>query len=101
MRTRICGREYADERPLICTLLACALHGPNAPRTERRTMLDRMRTLSSFLLLGLFVVLCGGSPAIAQDTAWHVGTSSGEVWLTSSGMQTVSLTGGAVLKPGD
>ena len=64
-------------------------------------MFDRIGTLRGLLLLGLLVVLCGGAPALAQDAPWHVGKSSGEVWLTGAGVQTVALTGEAVLKPGD
>ena len=64
-------------------------------------MLDRIGTLRGLFLLGLLAVLGGGGRALAQDAPWHVGKSSGEVWLTGSGVQTVALTGEAVLKPGD
>jgi hypothetical protein len=64
-------------------------------------MLDRIGTLRGLFLLGLLAVVGGGGRALAQDALWHVGKSSGEVWLTGSGVQTVALTGEAVLKPGD
>ena len=64
-------------------------------------MFGRIGTLRGLFLLGLVVVLCGGGRALAQDALWHVGKSSGEVWLTGAGVQTVALTGEAVLKPGD
>ena len=51
-------------------------------------------------MLGLFLLL-GASAANAEDAVWHVGKSSGEVWLTAAGVQQVSLTGDATLKPGD
>jgi FecR protein len=63
-------------------------------------MFERRKTIGSLLGLGLSVV-CGGSGALAQDAAWHVGKSSGEVWLTGTGVQQVSLGGDTVLKPGD
>ena len=64
-------------------------------------MFDRIGTLRGLFLLGLLVALCGGARALAQDALWHVGKSSGEVWLTGAGIQTVALGGEAVLKPGD
>ncbi len=64
-------------------------------------MFERQKTIGSLLGLGLSVVLCGGSGALAQDAAWHVGKSSGEVWLTGAGVQQASLGGDTVLKPGD
>ena len=64
-------------------------------------MLDPMKTLGPLLLLGLAVLLHGGSPASAEDALWQVGKSSGEVWLTATGAQTVSLSGAASLRPGD
>jgi hypothetical protein len=67
-------------------------------------MFERRKTIGSLLGLGLSVWFCGGSAALAQDTqdaAWHVGKSSGEVWLTGTGVQQASLGGDTVLKPGD
>jgi hypothetical protein len=43
-----------------------------------------------------------GRTALAEDTApWHVSKTSGEVWMTTSGVQQASLTSEAILKPGD
>ena len=53
-----------------------------------------------FLLL-MFVIVCAGSEAIAQSAAWRVSKSSGEVWVSTSGVQQASLTDDAVLNPGD
>jgi len=52
-------------------------------------------------VLAMSVIFCVGSAAIAQDAAWHIGKSSGDVWVTSSGAQQASLTDDAVLQPGD
>ena len=62
-------------------------------------MLDRIRMFRCLSLV-LFVILCGAR-AIAADAVWHVGKSSGEVWLTDLGIERVALTGDAILKPGD
>jgi hypothetical protein len=70
-------------------------------------MFDRPQAIGSLFLLGLSVILCNGSGAIAQDpagrqdTAWHIGKSSGEVWLTGVGVQQASLAGDTILKPAD
>jgi hypothetical protein len=64
-------------------------------------MFERQKTIGSLLGLGLSVLFCGGSGALAQDAAWHVGKSSGEVWLSGTGVQQASLGGDTVLKPGD
>jgi FecR-like protein len=41
-------------------------------------------------------------PALADESApWHVSKTSGEVWMTTSGVQQASLTSDAILKPGD
>ncbi|HMM88621.1 FecR family protein [Bradyrhizobium sp.] len=48
------------------------------------------------------VVMATGSIAYAADgDAWTVSKSSGEVWLTGSGLQQASLKQEDVLKPGD
>jgi hypothetical protein len=50
----------------------------------------------------LFVLLCsGGAQAIAQDAAWRVAKSSGDVAIVSSSAQPIALTEGTVVKPGD
>src|SRR3974390_209819 len=50
--------------------------------------------------IALFV--CAQSAAWAADGGiWAVGKSSGEVWVTTTGAEQVSLTQEVVLKPGD
>jgi hypothetical protein len=63
--------------------------------------MSNMRTFWAWLLLAMLVTLCAGSGAIAQDLAWRVNKSSGEVWITTSGAQPVALTSDAILGPGD
>ena len=65
-------------------------------------MFDLSRvTLFSLSAMAIAVVFAG-SPARAQDAAvWQVGKSSGEVWVTTSGVQPASLTDTAKLKAGD
>ena len=38
---------------------------------------------------------------LAQDAGWRVNKVSGDIWVTSSGIQLVSLSINAILKPGD
>jgi len=64
-------------------------------------MFYEMKTLCRPLVLAMSVIFCVGSAAIAQDAAWHIGKSSGDVWVTSAGAQQASLTNDAVLQPGD
>jgi len=53
-------------------------------------------------LLAGFVILYPGSQVVAEDAAaWRVNKSSGQVWMTTTGVQEASLTNEAVLKPGD
>ncbi len=53
-------------------------------------------------LLAAACVLATASTAFAADDgAWTVSKSSGEVWLTSSGVQPASLQQEELLKPGD
>ncbi|MGB8401429.1 FecR domain-containing protein [Bradyrhizobium sp.] len=53
-------------------------------------------------LLSAAVVLAAATGAFAADDgAWSVSKSSGEVWLTSTSAQPASLRQEAVLKPGD
>jgi FecR protein len=50
------------------------------------------------LLAGILTI----GPALADDASpWRVSKSSGEVWMTTSGVQEASLTNEATLKPGD
>lgn len=62
-----------------------------------------MRTLSKAMLLaGGFILMFSLAPATAEENnTWQVRKSSGEVWVATSGVQSVSLTQDAVLKPGD
>ena len=53
-------------------------------------------------ILAMALALGSASIAHAGDgEAWSVGKSSGEVWMTTTGAQTVSLSQQDVLKPGD
>jgi len=53
-------------------------------------------------ILTVALVLGGSSAAFAGDDAvWSVSKSSGEVWVTTSGAEQVSLTREEMLKPGD
>lgn len=62
-----------------------------------RAMFDRLGSL----VLAVFMLLQAGAHAIADDTAWRVGKSSGDVSITSSGIQPAALTAETTLKPGD
>jgi len=64
-------------------------------------MFDRIKIFCAPFLLVMFGILYAGSGAIAEDVAWHVSKSSGDFWVTASGVQQASLTEGAILKPGD
>jgi len=64
-------------------------------------MLSKIMRFCDPLVLAVLVAVYAGSGAIAQDAAWHVSKSSGEVWVTASGMQPAALTSDAILKPGD
>jgi hypothetical protein len=59
------------------------------------------RSFCARFLLAALVVLAAGCAAAAEDMAWRVSKSSGEVWLTTSGVQPASLTDETILKPGD
>lgn len=65
-------------------------------------MLDRTGIFRTpVLVIGLVFGYAGGA-ALADETApWHVSKTSGEVWMTTSGVQEASLTSEATLKPGD
>ena len=47
------------------------------------------------------MIACSGSAAIAQDAAWHVGKSSGEVVVTNAGAQQTSISSDTTVGPGD
>src|SRR5712672_3006355 len=59
------------------------------------------RSFCARFFLAAFVVLAAGCGAAAEDVAWRVSKSSGEVWLTTSGVQQASLTDETTLKRGD
>ena len=53
-------------------------------------------------ILAMALALGAASAAHAAEAeAWSVGKSSGEVWMTTTGAQMVSLSQQDVLKPGD
>src|SRR5471032_2628773 len=64
-------------------------------------MFGRIRPLCAPLLLVMFSIFYVRSGAIAQDAVWRVSKSSGDVSVTTSGVQQTSLADGAILKPGD
>ena len=65
-------------------------------------MLDRIGTLCAPVLVAGIFFGCSVAPALAEDAApWRVSKSSGDVWMTTSGVQEASLTSEATLKPGD
>jgi FecR-like protein len=54
------------------------------------------------VLLAGFITLYPASQVVAEDSAtWRVTKSSGQVWMTTTGVQEASLTNEAALKPGD
>src|SRR5665647_3397721 len=53
------------------------------------------------ILTTAFVLGVASSAFAADEGAWSVRKSSGEVWMTTTGVQQVSLTQEGVLKPGD
>ena len=55
----------------------------------------------SKLLVAAFILATASSAIAADDGAWTVSKSSGEVWLSSTGAQPASLTPEETLKPGD
>jgi FecR-like protein len=62
-------------------------------------VLDRIGSVCAPVLLAGILSI---GPALADDASpWRVSKSSGEVWMTTSGVQEASLTNEATLKPGD
>ena len=55
----------------------------------------------SRLLAAAFVLASASTAFAADDGAWTVSKSSGEVWLTSTGAEPASLKQEELLKPGD
>jgi hypothetical protein len=63
---------------------------------------DGLRYFCAPVLLAGLVTLYPGSQVVAEDTAaWRVSKSSGQVWMTTTGVQEASLTNEATLRPGD
>lgn len=60
-----------------------------------------MKSFCRSLALAMFAICCVGSAVIAEDAAWHISKSSGDVWVTVSGAQEAALTNDAVLRSGD
>jgi hypothetical protein len=69
---------------------------------QEAPVLNRIVTLCAPVLAVGILFGCAGSQALAEDAApWRVSKSSGDVWMTTSGVQEASLTSEATLKPGD
>ena len=60
-----------------------------------------MKSLSSPILLLMLIGFWSSSAAIAQDAAWRVGKSSGDVFVTNAGIQQTSISSETTLNPGD
>src|ERR1035441_7611282 len=60
-----------------------------------------LRASGFWRILTMAFVLGAASNAAAEAGAWAVSKSSGEVWMTTTGAQQVSLGKEEVLKPGD
>ena len=60
-----------------------------------------MKSLCSPILLSMLIGFWSGSAAIAQDAAWRVGKSSGDVFVTNAGVQQTSISSETTLNPGD
>ena len=60
-----------------------------------------LRASGFWRILTMAFVLGAASNAAAEEGAWSVSKSSGEVWMTTTGAQQVSLGKEEVLKPGD
>ena len=63
-------------------------------------MYNRAVNVCLLPLLAAFAMVCAASAATAEETAWRISKSSGEIWVTTSGAQQVSLTEQTVLKSG-
>ena len=59
-----------------------------------------VRQISVRLLLAIGIVFAGGL-AQAQQSGWTVAKISGDVWISSGGVQKASLGGGSVVQAGD
>jgi hypothetical protein len=63
-------------------------------------MLRHIRLLLNVLPFAVVIAAGIASFAIAQDTPWRVSKSSGEVWISAPGVQSVLLTDATTLTPG-
>ena len=63
-------------------------------------MFERIKFCCAAFLLVMLNISYAGSEAIAEDALWQVSKSSGDFWVTNSGVQQASLTEGATLKAG-
>ncbi len=67
-------------------------------------MFDRATKLCRLLVLVMLAISGGGLAAQAEDSnsaAWRVSKTSGDVWVTTTGVQKASLTDSEMLRPGD
>ena len=65
-------------------------------------MRGKTKTACARILAAGLLVLCSAMQVAAEDAApWRVSKSSGEVWMTSSGVQNASLTDETLFKPGE
>ena len=64
-------------------------------------MLSHVRIICVQFLLMTLVFVGAGSGAVAEEGAWRVSKMSGDVSVTTSGAQPVSLTDETILRPGD
>jgi hypothetical protein len=64
-------------------------------------MRDRSIRTRGTQVFGILLSLCMCSAAFAQDAAWRVSKSSGDVWVIATGAQQASLSDTSELKPGD
>jgi hypothetical protein len=83
-------------RSLNLETFALILREETDPESIMRTVHHVSRLLTAAFFLG-----AATSALAADDGAWTVSKSSGEVWLTSTGAQPASLKQEELLKPGD
>ena len=56
---------------------------------------------ASFTLVMSWNFFVGTGVVTKDDVVWHVGKSSGDVWVTTPDVQQASLANDTILKPGD
>jgi hypothetical protein len=64
-------------------------------------MLGNAGTFFARLLLAMLITFCAQSTVIAQNFAWHVGESSGEVWIMTSASRPAAPNDDASINPGN